>query len=173
MDNLLNIPVTPQPIVPQDDESPENAILSNLKQHLTAITGIRYIDEDWGQLDDYSPNPPVQWPCVLIDVSAVSYSNLGQDATRIPNSRQQGEAQLTVKIANVKLSNTSAMAGPKVRYQQVPEIFEIMQQVHNRLHGYRPNERAGKLIRVSMQRSRRDDGVQVYEVNYSFALHNV
>jgi hypothetical protein len=168
MDNLLNIPVTPQPIVPQDDESPEKAILLNLKQHLTQVTGIRYVDEDWGQLDDYSPNPPVQWPCVLIDVSAVSYSNLGQDATRIPNSRQQGEAQLTVKIANVKLSNTSVMAPP-----QGSVILDLMQQVHNRLHGYRPYERAGKLIRVSMQRSRRDDGVQVYEVNYSFALHNV
>jgi len=171
MDNLLNIPVTSQAIVPQEDESPEKEILSNVKECLSKVYGIRYIDEDWGQLDDYSPNFPVQWPCALIDVSAITYSNLGQDVLRIPNNRQQGEAQLTVKIANLKLTNSSVMA-PGTQQQEAAVIHQLRQQVHNKLHGFRPYAKAGKLIRVSMQRIRRDDGVQMYEITYSFALHN-
>jgi hypothetical protein len=172
MDKQIIIPVTPEAIAPVADTSPEKAILANLKEHLAEVPGIRYIDQDWGQLDDYSPNFPVQWPCVLIDVSTINYSNLGQDAMRVPANRQQGEAQLTVKVANLKLTNSSSMAGID-QQQDAAAIHELRQHVHNKLHGYRPGEQASKLIRTAMQRIRRDDGVQEYEISYSFALYNV
>ena len=42
--------------------------LESIQQLLQAIEGLKYVDEDWGQLDYYSPNFPVQWPCVLIRI---------------------------------------------------------------------------------------------------------
>ena len=53
-------------------------ILQNIQNRLSTITEIRYIDEDWGQLDYYSQNMPVQWPCCLIDIQSGNFSNLSR-----------------------------------------------------------------------------------------------
>ena len=52
------------------------ALLEKIQEKLSEVEGLKYIDENWGQLDYYSPNMPVQYPCVLIDIGQVQYSNL-------------------------------------------------------------------------------------------------
>ena len=42
------------------------------------VTALKYVDEDWGQLDYYSPNMPVQMPALLIDASSATWSNVGE-----------------------------------------------------------------------------------------------
>ena len=34
----------------------------NLQEKLQELAELKYIDEDWGQLDAYSPNPPTKFP---------------------------------------------------------------------------------------------------------------
>lgn len=172
MNKTVTVPVTPQVITPQPDESPVKAILESVKQKLAETSGLKYIDEDWGQLDDYSPNFPVKWPCALIDISQASYSNLGQDPDRLPRNRQQAQAQLTVTVANLKLTNTSRHA-PTQQKQDASQVHLIIQHIHELLQGYAAAEVAGPMIRTGMQRIRRDDGVQQYEISYTFAMHNV
>lgn len=36
------------------------------------VTNLKYIDKNWGQLN--IPQPPVQWPCCLIDVASIDYT---------------------------------------------------------------------------------------------------
>lgn len=48
---------------------------------------IAYLAEDWGQLDFYNERPPVNFPCVLIDIAEAEFS----DCTR---KVQLGEAIL-------------------------------------------------------------------------------
>lgn len=50
-------------------------ILTRLK---TDVTGVKYVDEDWGQLDNYSPNPPVQFPAVVVDCINATFTNEGK-----------------------------------------------------------------------------------------------
>jgi len=172
MEKQINIPVTPQMISPTPDENPVKVILGNIKEKLAETPGLKYIDQDWGQLDDYSPNFPVQWPCALIDVSAANYSNLGHDASSMPRNRQQANAQLTVTVANLKLTNTSYHA-PVGQEQEAWVVLDIIQAVHEKLHGTSFHVQAGAMLRQSMQRTKRDDGVQEYRIEYVFAIHNV
>lgn len=77
-------------------------LLEKLQLRLSEIPQLKYIDENWGQLDYYSPNMPVQYPCVLIDIGQVQYSNLGKDLTKIPQQRQIALVQIKITIANMR-----------------------------------------------------------------------
>lgn len=77
-------------------------LLEKLQLRLAEIPQLKYIDENWGQLDYYSPNMPVQYPCTLIDVQQVQYSNIGKDLTKIPQQRQIAQVQIKITIANMR-----------------------------------------------------------------------
>lgn len=171
MTTTIIIPVTPQPITPITQDNPIQLILENVKNKLAAIGDLKYIDNDWGQLDDYSPNFPVKWPCALVDVTDARYSNIGKDPSMLPANRQQAEIILTITIATLRLSPSNQKALPKKPDSN--DIYLIIQTVHELLHGYSPAPQAGLLIRQGMQRIRRDDGVHQYTIQYITAIHNV
>ncbi|MBS1535327.1 MAG: hypothetical protein JST78_09635 [Bacteroidetes bacterium] len=149
------------------------SILLNIQDKITTtVPELLYVDEDWGQLDNYSPNFPVKWPCCLIDVGSATYSNIGQSKTEKPINRQMAEATLVLTIANLKTTNTSASA-PAKQKAKAWSIHSIIQKVHEQLHGFRPESNCGALIRSSHRRIRRDDGVQEYEIIYTFGATNV
>ena len=170
MEKQINIPVTPQPITPITQYNPIQLILENVKNKLAAIGDLKYIDNDWGQLDDYSPNFPVKWPCALVDVTDARYSNIGKDPTMLPANRQQAEIILTITIATLRLSASNQKAPIK---PDSNDIYLIIQTVHELLHGQSPTPQAGPLIRQGMQRIHRDDGVHQYTIQYTTAIYNI
>lgn len=123
------------------------------------VTALKYVDEDWGQLDYYNNHPPVQWPCCLIDVGSVSWQNLS-------HKQQQGTATITISIATTKLTNTSSRA-PATQREQAWAIHDVLQQVHQALHHYLPIPTCSMLYRKSSSRVRRDDGIQHYVLTYA------
>lgn len=139
---------------------------------LAGAADIKYADENWGQLDYYSPNFPVKFPCTLVDTSDVQYSNIGLDKTLVPVQRQQGDVTFSITVANMKLTNSSFKA-PQNQKDAAFKIQVLLDQVHSVLHGWRPSERCGALIRKSLRRIKRDDGVQEYELLYSCGINNV
>lgn len=148
-------------------------IIKNIEEQLTQnVPELKYIDENWGQLDEYAQYPPVKWPCAIIDMPSIQFSNIGIDCSRTPQHRQQGEANISISIANLKLGNTSANA-PNTQKQQARSIWDIIEKVHACMQGFRPNNNTGALIRTNMQRTQRDDGVQEYNVTYSLGINNV
>lgn len=147
-------------------------ILINIQNQLAEITELRYIDEDWGQIDYYSPNMPVQWPCCLIDIQSGNFSNLSKDFSKSPKDRQKAEFSVKITLANMKLTNTSYLA-PQEQKEQVWAIFELIEKIHQKLHGWRPKENCSKLLRNSFTRVMRDDGLQEYNIIYSFEVHNI
>ncbi|OXA83686.1 hypothetical protein B0A56_00775 [Flavobacterium columnare NBRC 100251 = ATCC 23463] len=146
-------------------------ILLNLQKELSQIEGL-FIDENWGQLDYYSPNMPVQWPCCLIDVNGAEYSNMGVDANKTPVNRQNAQVVAQITIANMKLTNTSFNA-PQGQKDNAWSIWDLIENIHCKLHGFNPSDTSGRMIRKSLQRTQRDDGVQEYEVTYAFEIRNV
>lgn len=147
-------------------------VIQAIQNKLSEVIGLKYIDEDWGQLDYYSPNFPVKWPCGLIDVVQVNYSETGRDRTKTPQNRQMGEGVLSIKLADLRLVNTGAKA-PQSQKDNVWSIWVLIQEVHEILHGFRPTENTSALIRTGIRRVRRDDGVQEYDLLYSFGLMDV
>lgn len=147
-------------------------ILQNIQNRLSEVEELKYIDEDWGQIDYYSPNMPVKLPCCLIDIQSGQYSNISKDFSKNPKDRQNGTFSVKITIANIKLSNTSLRA-PQGQKDNAWKIFEWVEKIHQQLHGFSPDENCSKMLRTSFGRIQRDDGIQEYALIYEFEAHNV
>ena len=147
-------------------------LLLNLETQLGTVTALQYIDEDWGQLDDYGPHTPVKWPCCLVDFADADYSDIGTDRSATPQNRQQATGSITFNFANMKIGNSSKNA-PINQKDQAYLLLEIIEEAHKKIHGFRPEDNSGSLIRKSFRRIKRDDGIQQYRVVYTISLNNV
>jgi hypothetical protein len=145
------------------------ALLSALIARLDTLTltgvptsKLDYIDVDWGQLDNYDRQPPVKFPCALLDIRALNYSNTG-------NLGQIGIIDVEVRLADLILSNSSAGA-PATQKAQAMRIFRLTEAVFKHLHGWEtpalPNPQSpipqlfGPLTRLSATRTKRTDGIK-------------
>lgn len=133
---------------------------------------VSYVDEDWGQLNDYGNLMPVKFPCCLLDFEDITYSDLGTDRNATPQNRQTATGSIRLVIAYQKLTNSSGMA-PINQKNQAFEIYNAVQQIHNVLHGWKPLTNTGALIRTRMRRVSNDNGLQVVAITYSFSQSNV
>jgi hypothetical protein len=147
------------------------AILKSIQETLTAIPELRYVDEDWGQLDDYSPNPPTQFPLVLIDVGNLQYSDISRDRNATPQMRQMAAGTVTLRVCNLRLTNSSGKA-PLTQKQLTWTIWDLLEKVHEKLHGNVVGGSAGALMRTNLRKRRRDDGIQEFEVAYTVGVSN-
>ncbi|ENG5660610.1 hypothetical protein FPG87_12455 [Flavobacterium psychrophilum] len=145
-------------------------VLQNIQNKLSEVPELKYIDEDWGQLNMYQP--PVKWPCCLIDIANVNYSNLGVDRAQQPQNRQLGKISVKITLATLKLTNTS-MQAPQVQKDQAWFIWDLAQTIHEKLHGFCPEINCSKMLRRSLERTQRDDGVQEYQIMYEFEANNI
>ena len=134
------------------------AVLQNIQTILSKIPELKYIDEDWGQLDDYSPNPPTQFPLVLIDIGSLQYSDISKDRSLTPINRQMSTGTIVLSIANLKLTNTSART-PQSQKDVSWSIWDIIEDVHKKLHGICVEGSAGAMMRTNMRKVKRDDGI--------------
>jgi hypothetical protein len=138
-------------------------ILSNILGRLTAeITALKYVDENWGQLDYFGPQHPVKYPCALADIDNAQWSDLG-------NLSQTGAAQVRITVANLKLSNTSS-AAPASQRQKAFEIVDLMTDLHQALHGWRPAPHASRLTRTATRLVQREDGIKQYEILFALQI---
>lgn len=146
------------------------SILQNIQTKLSEVLELKYIDEDWGQLNLYQP--PVKWPCCLIDINNVNYSNQGIDRTKKPNNRQMGKISVKITLATLKLTNTS-MQSPQTQKDQAWFIWDLAQKIHEKLHGFNPETNCSKMYRKNLMRIQRDDGVQQYEISFDVEATNI
>lgn len=148
------------------------SILESIQKRISEIKEIAYVDEDWGQIDYYDTRPPVQWPCALITLNDGSFSNIGKDKNKTPSNRQQGIITLDITVANLKFTNSSFNA-PKYQKEQAWEIWKLIEKIHEKLHGWRPEASSGNLIRSSWRSTRRNDAIQEIHIIYTLGLNNI
>lgn len=147
-------------------------ILTAIQDKIKTIPGINYTDENWGQIDYYSPAMPVKWPCCLMDLNDGQFSNIGKDLEKKPSQRQNGSFSLRLTLADLKLSNTSGQA-PKTQQNKAWKIYSLMEELHKALHGFSPAPNCSKLLRRGFQKVMRDDGITEFQILYEFQLQNV
>ncbi len=146
--------------------------IPSIQNKIKEIPSIPYVDEDTGQLDNYSPNFPVKWPCCLIDISNLTFSDIGKDRKKNPINRQNASGDIVITVANLKLTNTSGLA-PIKQQQDAWSIQNEIQYIHEKLHGFRVLENTSRLVRKRLQRIKRDDGVQEYKITYGIEAADV
>lgn len=144
-------------------------IIDQSKERLSACSLLKYIDEDYGQLDYNVPS--VKFPCVLVSISSGSFDDIGIERGATPQNRQMGELNVEFRIANLKLSPGNVKATSSQKENNL-RIFDIIEEVHGLLHGWTPGGNQTKFMRKMIRNEKRDDGVQEYVVTYTTALHN-
>ncbi len=135
-------------------------IIQQIQNRLTTqVPALKYVDQDWGQMD-YFPNPPVKFPCVLIDIQSVQYTNAGEFV-------QHGTALIVVRLFDMRLSNSSQSA-PAAQKENAKKIWQLIEDVNKALHAqnFLP-EGYGLPMREQMRRTKRDDGCYQTELYYS------
>lgn len=147
----------------------DDEILKAIQNKISEIPQIKYVDEDWGQLNLYGLDVPVKFPCALFDIKDGGFENMGNDRRQTPSQRQLGRFTLDLAVGNLKLTNTSGRA-PQSQKSKAWEIHTLIKLVHEKLQGFSPRADCSKLIRMSAQRIRRDDGVQEYHILYGFEI---
>lgn len=126
---------------------------------MAAVPTLKYVDLDWGQLDFYYPNPPVQWPCALIDIMQAGYSNAA-------HRTQLGLLQVAINIADLKLSNSSGKA-PQNQKDNALKIYDLMKDVFVALQGWTGDKSYTGLIRERYSKRSREDGITIHQLVFS------
>lgn len=138
-------------------------LIEDVRNRLTEIAGILYIDEDWGQLDEFSQNPPVRWPCALVDIVDAAPSNMGSKVQLI-------DCTVLIRLADTRLNKTSQKA-PVAGRNNANSFFGLAQTVYQKLHGWHGTDsHYGTLSRAGFKRVVRDDGIREYHLRFETLL---
>jgi hypothetical protein len=136
-----------------------DTIFLNLLERLTGISELRYIGEDWGQLS--LDQPPVNFPCALLDLAEVNYTQGGRGT-------QQAEAILNVTLADIRYDGVNPYH-PAAVNEKAFGIFRIMDKINGALHGT-GSEKHSPLMRVRVGKTLREDSIREFLITYKFAF---
>lgn len=121
------------------------------------VTKLKYIDKNWGQLN--IPQPPVQWPCCLIDVASIDYTQTS-DLDRL------ADATIELTIADHHTVRSSAKAPSK---SDAYEILDTIEAVIEALEGYRVPDTTQALTRTRLAKTYSDQSYDVYTLTFTTA----
>jgi hypothetical protein len=131
-------------------------LLSIQTQLAAEVQELQYIDKDWGQLA--YETPPVKYPCALIDVSNVEYTQFSAV------KEQRAKATVEIIIVNRNLTPSSA-ASP--RRADAYKTCEIIEHINNALQRFCDAEKSfTPLVRTSLVKQHVDTSAEVYIMSY-------
>lgn len=120
----------------------------DLSEQLATIPELKWIDQDFGQLEQFDMRPSVNFPCALTDFIQATYSNLSELA-------QFGDISVNIRLGFSPFSNAHYVAPVSVK-EKALEYYTIEQKVFESLQGWH-NEFSQPFIRVSATTEQRDN----------------
>jgi len=138
------------------------AISDRIKEE---VPEIKWIDQDFGQLEVFEMRPSVDFPCALIDFPNATYSQLLELG-------QMGDVTIMVRLGFAPFSTSNSAAPLEVR-EKAMEYYQIEQKVFQALHGW-DTEFTDKLIRMAADTEQRDkDGLRVRILTFTTTYHDL
>ena len=131
-----------------------NAVMQRLKEQ---VSELRYISEDWGQLDYYEAMPPVKFPCALISIDRVNYDVVAKD-------RKKASVSLVVRIADAP-SVTGNVAAPESYRNRAFAIFDLLEEAGEALNGL-SGDTFKRFSLESIYRENRQDFIREYNMTF-------
>lgn len=141
------------------------------------VPEIEFIDSEYGQLENHSGEylPPVDWPCVLIDIDNAIFKEIGANM-------QVGEATVIIRVGFPPYESSSSITPAQYRNQGLYH-FDLEDKLHRALHGWHPgivqitdteqvdtSNVFGALIRKSARTEERYDLIRVRSLTYSIGI---
>lgn len=128
------------------------SIINSIVQHLKhEVPSLRYISRNWNQLS--YEQPPVQFPCALVDIDSLSFSELKHGAVSASGS-------LSVTVANSVIHRDNPKA--------TDNFLDTVQHIADALNLFQPSG-AQPLILSSMSKAYSDRSFDVYTLTFSTA----
>lgn len=128
----------------------------SIQTKLAEIDSLKYIDKDWGQLQLEAP--PVKFPCALLDIENISYSQMG-------NLAQMAEATIDITVCNYRLTPSSRQASNR---EESYQVFDLLDGIQHLLHGWAPDG-CSKLIRSGITKLESGASYEIYKMSYKTA----
>jgi hypothetical protein len=131
-------------------------LITDVLTRLADTGKLQYIDSDNGQLD--VPQPPVKYPCALVDITGSQPSDAG-------GGRQVNIVTLQVRVADLVLSPGSMGAAPAQK-ERALGVFDLIDAINARLHGWHGSPHYGLLTKSGFRKVHRQDGLREFAVMY-------
>lgn len=148
------------------NNSPFGNLYLRLKDRLKDnAPSIRWIDQDFGQLDHFELRPAVSFPCTLIDIDETAFDESGGSELC-----QLGEGIIKVRIGLDIQAGTNHLA-PDSSIDDGLNCYELEQEVFEALHGYSADN-FKKLIRVSAVTEKRNDQYRVRVLRFKVSMED-
>lgn len=134
-------------------------MVQNIQDRLVQkVSTLKYVDQDWGQMD-FGSEHPVKYPCALIDVQSADYTNDG-------NFIQRGVVTVVIRL----FSNSSQKA-PDNQKENTQKFWQLIEDVNKAVHGQKfLQEGYGMPMRTQMRRTKREDGCYLAELYYTIGF---
>lgn len=123
----------------------------------TMVPALRYIDKNWNQLN--MPQPPVQWPCCLIDLDNIDYSQTS-------SSDRLASATINLMVGTQHAVRSSAKATTKA---DAYYILDVLESVMEALEGWRVPSTTQALTRTRLAKAYSDQSYDVYTLTFTTA----
>lgn len=127
------------------------AVMERLQKE---VPELRYIAEDWGQLDFYQETPPVKFPCALISVSSIQFEG---ETMGIRHAKMT----LLIRVADAP-AVSGTMAAPESYRNRAFAIFELMDDIGNALYGFCGDDEFNELEQKTVTHYSREDAIREY-----------
>lgn len=130
-------------------------IFLSIQDRLSSISEIKHIDKDWGQLQ--YEQPPVKFPCVLIDMPNAVFTQRGR-------GEQMAQAEISITVANINNIRSSASAPNR---ENAYSTIELMEAIHQKLQIYSERSFYTPLMRTSLRKETSTKDYEVYTMIYT------
>ena len=132
-----------------------------IQDRLSEIPALKYIDKDWGQLR--FENPPVKFPCALIDMANADFKQMGR------GFQQADPFDIVITVADIRLMRSSAQAP---RRENSYAVIDLLGDIHQALQLFSDGQHFSPMMRTNLQRVDMLDkeGAEVYAMTYRTAF---
>lgn len=142
-----------------------NIYLELVNRLKTEVPELRYIDQDFGQLENYTTMPPVSFPCVLIELGEFDFEDFAGKNT------QQGQGMVLIRFATEAWSQSNNLATQQIR-ETALAYYDIEQKIHLALHGWRATGFSKLLRRKAVKEQRDDTNLRVRILAYTTSFED-
>ena len=144
----------------------KSVIIKDLQEMLASellADEVKYIDKDWGQLT--MEQPPVGWPCVLIDIEAVEVMPLN-------DGNEKTTATIVLTVANKRTVSSSSRA-PRASKEKSYDTLDLTDTIHALVQNYRAHGAEYSPLRQTTFYKTNDlPGAEVYTMRYVTHYNN-
>lgn len=132
---------------------------------MAEVPDLRYIDQDLGQLENYTIRPSVSFPCALLELGEFDFDDFAGMNT------QHGHGMVLIRLAIEAWSPANNLAAQQIR-ETALSYYDIEQKIHLALHGWRATGFSKLLRRKAVKEQRDDTNLRVRILAYTTSFED-